>query len=160
MATAKPDPRAALPHRLARRGHRLTGPRRAVLEVFAGSTEPLTVAEVHARLASGRADLVSVYRTVKLMVQVGLLRATDSTKGGVRYELGEEFTGHHHHLICQACGRIEDLDGCLLADEVLARLQQRVRQQKRFRVTEHELRLFGLCARCDGGRERIADARG
>jgi Fur family ferric uptake transcriptional regulator len=149
MSRLAADPRAALPHLLARRGYRLTGPRRAVLDALSASTAPLTVAQIHRRLGPGRADLVSVYRTVNLMVKAGLLRATDATKAGVRYELAEEFTGHHHHLICQGCGRIEDLEGCLLPDDALARVQQRVRLKRRFRVTEHELRLFGLCQHCE-----------
>ncbi len=140
--------RIAIPHLLARRGHRLTGPRRAVLNVLGESGVPLTVAEIHSRVGHHRVNIVSVYRTVKLLVAEGLLRATDSTHGGQRYELGEQFTGHHHHLICQSCGRIEDLEGCPLTDDSLARLNQRVRHSRQFRVTDHEIRLFGLCREC------------
>jgi Fur family ferric uptake transcriptional regulator len=146
--------RETLPHLLVRRGLRLTGPRRAVLEVLAGSREPLTVPEIHARLGGRRAHIVSVYRTVHLLMRLRLVRPTDSLRreaalrGSHRYELAEEFTGHHHHLICQGCGAIEDLDGCLLADAALTRLARYVRRTRRFAVTEHEVRLFGLCRRC------------
>jgi Fur family ferric uptake transcriptional regulator len=151
---ASADVRQTLPHSLARRGLRLTGPRRAVLDVLAESREPLTVTEIHARLTGGQAHVVSVYRTVHLLVRLRLVRPTDvvrptdATRGSRRYELGEEFTGHHHHLICQGCGRIEDLDGCWLADAVLTRLTRYVRRTRRFEVSEHEVRLFGLCRRC------------
>jgi len=148
MAHAPAARRAVLPDLLARHGYRLTGPRRAILDTIAASTAPLTVAEIHARLGTGLADRVSVYRTVNLLLKVGLLRTADVTRAGARYELNEAFTGHHHHVICQVCGRIEDLDGCLLADDLLARLRRQVRQTMRFRVTEHELRLFGLCRQC------------
>ena len=147
-------PRQALPHLLARRGLRLTGPRRAVLDVLARSRVPLTVAGIHRQLAPSPVHIVSVYRTVHLLVRMRLVRPTDSVRptdaarAARRYELAEQFTGHHHHLICQGCGRIEDLEGCVLADHALAQLTRSVRRTRRFEVTEHEVRLFGLCQRC------------
>lgn len=151
-APARPDdPRDAIPRLLVRRGYRLTGPRRAVFEALAASREPRSVAQIHRAVGEARANLVSVYRTVKLLCDIGLVRATDSARGQRRYELAEPFTAHHHHLICRRCGQIEDLDGCLLEPAVLARLGRRVRQSHRFRVTDHELRFFGVCGRCVGG---------
>jgi Fur family ferric uptake transcriptional regulator len=146
-----PDVREAILRVLARRGYRLTGPRRVVLESLAAAREPRTVADIHRSLGSARANLVSVYRTVKLLCEMGLVRATDATQGQRRYELAEPFTAHHHHLICRRCGQIEDLAGCLLDRAVLARLGRQVRQSHRFRVTDHELRFFGICPRCDDG---------
>ncbi len=146
-----PDARDAIPRLLARRGYRITAPRRAVLDAFVTSHEPRTVAQLHRSLGGERVNLVSVYRTVKLLCDVGLVRATDAAQGQRRYELAEPFTAHHHHLICRRCGQIEDLEGCLLEPDVLARLGRRVRQSHRFRVTDHELRFFGICRRCDGG---------
>ena len=55
---------------------------------------------------------------------------------------------HHHHLICQGCGRIEDLEGCVLPDATLAQLTRHLDRARNFKVIEHELRLFGLCPRC------------
>jgi Fur family ferric uptake transcriptional regulator len=145
------DPRDAIPRLLARRGYRITAPRRAVLDALATSQEPRTVTQLHRALGGGRVNLVSVYRTVKLLCDIGLVRATDAAQGQRRFELAEPFTAHHHHLICRRCGQIEDLDGCLLEPDVLNRLGRRVRQSRRFRVTDHELRFFGVCRRCDEG---------
>lgn len=145
-----PTRRDTISHLLTDRGHRLTGPRRAVVEVLAASVAPLSAAEIHRRLKSRRVNLVSVYRTVHLLMGMGVLRAADRARRGQRYELAEQFTGHHHHLICQECERIEDLDGCPLGHEVLTRLTTRLRRVRAFRVTEHELRLFGLCRSCAG----------
>jgi Fur family ferric uptake transcriptional regulator len=108
----------------------------------------MTVSEIHARLSPRRASIVSVYRTVHLLTRLNLVRSTDTTRRSERYELTEPFTGHHHHLVCHTCGRIEDLDGCVLSDEVLARLTRSVRRARRFQVLEHELRLFGRCGNC------------
>ena len=148
------DARQDLPDLLARRGLRRTGPRRAVLDVLADSRTPLTVPEIHARLGGRRAHIVSVYRTLHTLVRLRLVRPTDAVplaaalRGSQRYELAEELTGHHHHLICRGCGAIEDLEGCLLAEAPLTKLARDVRRTRRFEVTEHEVRLFGLCRRC------------
>jgi Fur family ferric uptake transcriptional regulator len=144
------DPRDAIPRLLARRGYRITAPRRAVLEALATAQEPRTVAQLHGALGGERVNLVSVYRTVKLLCDTGLVRETDATQGQRRYELAEPFMAHHHHLICRRCGHIEDLEGCLVEPDVLARLGRRVRHSHQFRVTDHELRFFGVCRRCVG----------
>jgi Fur family ferric uptake transcriptional regulator len=143
------EARAAIPRLIASRGFRLTGPRRAVVEVVAGSEAPLTVADIHARLGRRRANLVSVYRAVHLLRDLALLRVADTSGGTKRYELAEQFTGHHHHLVCQSCGRVEDVAGCLFEPGALDALRRRVRRSRTFRVTDHDLKLFGVCAGCD-----------
>jgi Fur family ferric uptake transcriptional regulator len=143
------DPITTIPRLLSRQGVRLTGPRRAVVEALARHARPLSVAELHARLKRRKVNLVSVYRTVHLLARMGLLRTADTSRGIQRYELDEQFTGHHHHLICQSCGAVEDVAGCLLADRALELLRREVRRAQRFRVTGHDLKLFGLCRRCD-----------
>ena len=149
MASAS-DPRRDIPTALARQGFRLTGPRRAVLNVLVSQAAPLSAAEIHERVQKGRVNLVSVYRTVHLLAKLGLLRTADTSRRIRRFELAEEFTGHHHHLICRGCGRIEDVDGCLLGGRALEAFHRSVRRAQRFRITDHDLKLFGLCHRCDG----------
>jgi Fur family ferric uptake transcriptional regulator len=142
------DLRTTIPSLLANRGFRLTVPRRAVVNVLVEEGKPLSVAEIHRRLRKQSVNLVSVYRTVHLLRGLGLLRVADTSRGIQHFELAEAFTGHHHHLICQSCGRVEDMDGCVLADKVLSALNRRVRRAQRFRVTGHDLKLFGFCQDC------------
>jgi len=144
--------RHTIPDEIARHGFRLTGPRRAIVDVLVAQAAPLSVAEIHARLESRRANVVSVYRAVNLLCELGLLHVADTSKGTQRFELAERFIGHHHHLVCQECGGVEDLDGCLLDEAVLANLRQRVRRSRSFRLTGHDLKLFGVCRRCAPGR--------
>jgi len=144
--------RRTIPDEIARRGFRITGPRRAVVDVLVQQAAPMAVAEIHTKLRARRANLVSVYRAVNLLCELGLLRVADTSKGTQRFELAEQFTGHHHHLVCQECGRVEDLDGCLLEAEVLDAVRQRVRRSRSFRLTGHDLKLFGICRRCDSRR--------
>jgi Fur family ferric uptake transcriptional regulator len=137
-----------LHHLLARQGHRLTAPRRAILEAISASHSHLTIEEIHSRVAQHHVNRVTVYRTVHLLVSTGLLRAVDTARGSLRYELAEQFTGHHAHLVCQACGRVEELAECPVPDDALARLSRRVQHARRFRVVNHELRLLGVCRTC------------
>ena len=148
MSSASIAPRAPLSHLLARQGHRLTGPRRALLDAIGASDGPLTVEEIHARVAGQRVNRVTVYRTIHLLERLGLLRPVDATRGGLRYELAEQFTGHHAHLVCQGCGRVEELAGCPIPDAALARLSRQVERARHFHVVDHELRLLGLCRTC------------
>jgi Fur family ferric uptake transcriptional regulator len=150
MPVTAAHPRHAIPTAIASRGFRLTGPRRAVVDIVVRHPGPLTVAEIRGRLKGRPANLVSIYRAVNLLCRLGLLRVADASTGTQRFELAEQFTGHHHHLICQRCGRVEDLEGCLLGDAVLDEIRQRVRRSRSFRMTEHDLKLFGLCRHCGG----------
>ena len=148
------DRRDALTTLLSDRRVRLTQARRAVLAVLSEASMPLSAAEIHARVVDRRADLVSVYRTLHLMLDLGFVHMADASRGIQRFELAEPFAGHHHHLICRECGSIEDLEGCLLGREALDALSRDVRRSRRFRVTDHDLSLFGVCGPCDRGRPR------
>jgi Fur family ferric uptake transcriptional regulator len=145
--------RSTIPDEMARRGFRLTAPRRAVVDVLVAQATPMAAAEIHAKLKARRANLVSVYRAVNLLCELGLLRVADTSKGTQRFELAEQFTGHHHHLVCEVCGHVEDLDGCLLEESVLTALTQQVWRSRSFRLTGHDLKLFGVCRRC-GSQQR------
>jgi Fur family ferric uptake transcriptional regulator len=140
--------RAALFHLFARQGHRLTKARCAILSAFGPGDSPLTVEELQGRVAQQRINRVTVYRTVHLLVSAGLLRPVETGRGMLRYELSEQFTGHHAHLVCQRCGRVEELPGCPVPEDALARLSRRVQQANRFQVVDHEVRLLGLCRTC------------
>jgi Fur family ferric uptake transcriptional regulator len=140
--------RTILPQFLARLGHRLTGPRRAILEAVSAGDRPLTVAEIHARLARPGVNHVTVYRTVHLLVSTGLLRGVETTRGTTRYALGEQFTGHRYVLVCTGCGHVEASAGCPVTNDAMARLGRQVRRTHQFRVTDHEFRLLGLCRAC------------
>ena len=141
------DP-ANLPQVLARLGRRMTGPRRAILEAVGAAESPLSVAEIHARLARPGVNRVTVYRTVHLLVATGLLRVVETARGTTRYAVGEQFAGHRYLLVCKECGRVEESTGCPITEDEMTRLARQVRRTRQFRVTDHEFRLLGLCKAC------------
>lgn len=90
---------------------RVTAPRRAICSVLAAeSTRHLSAAEVqgHAERVLGRPiDLSTVYRTVDALQEAGVVHHVHLGPGASVIHLSEE--GHHHHLVCDTCGRTVDL---------------------------------------------------
>jgi Fur family ferric uptake transcriptional regulator len=137
------EARLRLHNVLAERQVRRTTPRQQVLDAFLSTHLPMTVAEVHRRLRNRRINLVSVYRAIHLFCRLGMLTAVDQVAEGRRYELSDDHRAHHHHLICERCGDIQDFEECSLDT-----LERRIRRRMEFRITRHELRFFGLCHSC------------
>lgn len=118
---------------------RVTGPRRAVLDAVASAGAPFTIEEIAATLPEvGRA---TVFRTVKLLQESGLVCRMTLEDGGVRYQLSR--SGHHHHLICGECGRVEEF-----SDARLDALIEETAAAVRFRLDGHSLELYGRCPAC------------
>lgn len=128
---------------LAGRGYRLTAARRVILDTLADSGGHLTADELTERVrqrstAIGR---MTVYRTLDLLCDLGLLRPVYQGTGAAHYILMED--GHHHHLICTNCSQVFEFDECML-DE----LPEQVAERFGFAVRGHLLELYGTCADC------------
>jgi Fur family ferric uptake transcriptional regulator len=128
---------------LARGALRQTPPRQQVLEVFASHPERLPVAEVHARLRDPRINLASVYRAIHRFCSLGILVTAGHVPAGQTYELSDDYRAHHHHLICERCGTVTDIEECRLKP-----VERRIRRQTGFHVRRHDLRFYGVCPTC------------
>lgn len=137
---------------LKERGFRLTGPRRALLRLLATSTAPLSVQELYtqvneqlvAEAVKEEINLVTVYRFANLLVDLKLARRVEFGQGYYRYERAEAQDGpHHHHLVCERCGKVEDFEGCVVGE-----LTPRLEEQSGFRIERHQLELYGTCPAC------------
>lgn len=87
----------------------------------------------------------SVYRTLAILVNTGLLEKQDFAKGKAQYEhtLGHS---HHDHLVCIGCGRISEF-----TSQGIEKLQQNIVRMHSFKPVSHSLKIYGLCKRCGGG---------
>lgn len=125
-------------------GKKLTKSRQAILSILEESRLPITVAEIADRLKKAKAavDLVTVYRNVAMLQELGLVNSVGLHEGQMRYEIhhGRE---HHHHIQCRGCGQIVDLMLC-----PLKKLTELVEQQTKFAVEGHALEFFGWCPQC------------
>lgn len=123
-------------------GLRTTPQRQSILRVLEASDRPLTVDEIWKGMAEGRSGIPTVYRNLERFVQEGWIEPLLGTDQVVRYTRCQ-CAGHHHHLQCESCGRAVEVGACGL-DTHLKHLEK----STGFRITRHQLLLFGLCESC------------
>mgnify|MGYP000908389097 CR=1 FL=1 len=104
------DVHATVSRRLRAAALRYSRSRRAVVDVLAGASRPLTLPELLAFGADSDLAQSSVYRNLGELVDVGVVRRVASGDDHSRFELHESLTGHHHHLVCVVCGVVEDFE--------------------------------------------------
>ena len=128
--------------RLRRSELRITAPRREILGVLVRKHGPFTTEEIHRQLKKSRCDLVTVYRCLATMEEVGVVRRCDFGDGVLRYEFEGGTHHHHHHLICRACGKVETIEHCV------AKEFEKFGRDRGYVNVTHALELFGVCPEC------------
>ncbi len=131
--------------RLREEGQRYTDQRRELVELLANEG-PLSIPEV----LRGRGGLKqsSVYRNLAVLEHAGVVRRVVTDEEFGRYELTEDLTGHHHHLICSSCGRVEDVTVPSELEGTLDRTLDRLAKRAGFADVDHRLDLIGTCSDC------------
>ena len=124
---------------LEERGYRSTSPRRAVASAIASQQRHFTAEGLREELPwVGRA---TIYRSLKLLVETGVLCRVLLEDGNLHYQLSHR--GHHHHLLCVECGASQDLLGCDIED-----LLRQVSAAHEFELSGHRLEVYGRCQNC------------
>jgi Fur family ferric uptake transcriptional regulator len=128
---------------LEARGLRVTAARRAIIDTLLDSGGHLTADELTDRVHQRATGIgrMTVYRTLDLLCDIGVLRPVYQGTGAAHYILLHD--GHHHHLVCSDCQRVIEFDDCALGD-----LPARIARRYGFRVEGHLLELYGVCAAC------------
>lgn len=119
--------------RLRDRGYKVTPQRVMVLRGVAAEQHQ-SLEEIRARC--GEVGLVTIYRTLDLLCEIGAVRRLD-LGDGARYELAAD---HHHHLICEGCGTVTEFEECPIDPRVLP--------EGGFEVSSHSVEVYGRCAAC------------
>ncbi|MCZ2848838.1 Fur family transcriptional regulator [Modestobacter sp. VKM Ac-2978] len=134
---------------------RNTRQRTAVNAVFDELEGFHSAQEVHARMraAGDSIGLSTVYRAVQALVEDGELDSIRTDAGEAIYRRCS--TRHHHHLVCRACGRTEEVEG-----PTVERWADRVAAEHGFVDVTHTLEIFGTCAACHGAGAPSADRPG
>lgn len=128
---------------------RYTPRRERLVAVLVGAPRPMTIAEI----CAGAPDLAlsSTYRNLMVLETAGVVHRIVTGDDYARFELAEDLTGHHHHLVCTACGAVEDLPAAPALESAVAEAGRHARQRVGFRAERHRLDLLGRCRACDTG---------
>jgi Fur family transcriptional regulator, ferric uptake regulator len=130
--------------RLSGAGYRRGGARQAVIELLDEQRCALSALDIEDKLRARegrRVGRASIYRVVDELVTLGLLTRVDVGDGVARYE--PQRHGHHHHLVCDGCGRLEPFQ-----DDALERAISKLAEKVSFDVSDHDVTLHGECERC------------
>ncbi len=130
---------------LARRGGRRSTARDAVLGALAAQDCCASAQEIHDRLRGqgNRVGIASVYRTLELLHEHGLVTRVDTGDGVARFEPALPGGEHHHHAVCTRCGSVE-----AFADDALEAAIHAIGDRVDFEVTGHDVALRGRCRAC------------
>ncbi|MEG0773256.1 Fur family transcriptional regulator [Clostridium sp.] len=132
---------------LKEKGYKLTPQRRAILNGIINSEGcHLTAEELYdlVKVDCPEIGLATVYRTVQLLEEMGVVCKLDLDDGRSRYELCQADDIHqHHHLICNECGKVIEVQGDLLHE-----IEEVIEKKYKFTIENHSLKFYGLCNEC------------
>lgn len=120
-------------------GLKNTPSRLAVLKILKEKNSPLDVLQIF-ELTKNKTDLATVYRTLEVFYNNGLIEKFEFGEGKYRYEIKGK---HHHHLVCDVCGKIEDVSA-----QAIPALEKEIQSKHKFLIKRHSLEFFGLCKNC------------
>lgn len=121
------------------KGLKTTSARIAVLDLLEKRENPIDVLTLVEELDS-QVDQATVYRILELLTNKGIISRFDFGEGKYRYELQKK---HHHHLVCDKCGGIEDIE-----IKQIEEIENHIRSKKNFLIKSHSLEFFGICKNC------------
>jgi Fe2+ or Zn2+ uptake regulation protein len=132
--------------RLLRGDQRYTPLRRALVETLAAAGRPLTIPEI--LQTNPGLSQSSAYRNMTVLLDAGAARRVTGADDHGRFELAEDLSGHHHHLVCSTCGKVADVHPSPRLERALAEAARAAAEEDDFDVLEHRFDLVGVCADC------------
>jgi len=135
------------------KGHRLTAPRKAILDLLSQTDDHPSVEEIYFDVHKDYPSigLTTVYRTLDLLVLWGAVHKFDFGEGKARYELinHKNGLGHHHHLICKECKKIINYTDLIDEEiEIITKLEKRLSKKYNFNIQSHITAFYGKCDDC------------
>ncbi len=140
------DVHSVVEGRLRRVDQRYTAGRRAIIDVLVSAGHPVSIGDIAERLPG--LPRSSAYRHLVDLETAGLVRRVASNDEFTRFELAEDLTEHHHHLLCLNCGKVIDV---ILPDGFEQNVAQAIGQladAESFEPHSHRLDVLGVCAAC------------
>ncbi len=140
------DVHAVVAARLEAVGQRYTPKRRALVDALRGAGRPVTIPDLTG--VSGGLPQSSVYRNVAVLEQARAVHRVVTGEEFARFELAEDLTEHHHHLVCRTCGSVEDVVVPTSLERSMARTAGDVADRRGFSGISHRLDVIGTCGSC------------
>ena len=124
-------------------GHRVTNQKVTILDAVCEAEGHTTLGQIYARVRSVDRSISrsTLYRTLKLFVELGLVVSADTGAGELLYEIAKPKP--HHHLVCRKCGKQQEI-----GHDIMKAMFEQVESQYQFHADTDHLVLFGLCADC------------
>jgi Fur family ferric uptake transcriptional regulator len=139
--------------KIRKSGYRLTFPRQKILEVLSKSTEHLSAEEIFNKVQKRRPSigLTTVYRTLELLMDAGLIAKYDFGDGKRRYELinGPGTSSSHHHLICNNCRKMINYSEVAQKEKkLIEEIGKELSEKYNFDIQSYQIQFYGLCQKC------------
>ena len=128
---------------LSHQGYRMTPQRIMIVEAIENSDKHISAEDIYTQVAAKypNVNVSTVYRTLELLEELGLVTKTEMGIGRIMYHPLEK--GHHHHLVCRTCGNVIDLD-----ESALNPLKESILRDYQFTAELRHLGILGLCVNC------------
>ena len=137
----------ALKEDLKKKGYKLTPQRRSIVDtIIENEGQHLTAEEIYDKVKRDCPEigLATVYRTILLLEELGVISRLDLNDGCSRYEILHSNENHrHHHLICNNCHKVSEVQ-----DDLLEELEISIEKQYKFKILDHSVKFYGICDEC------------
>ena len=144
MSRMSVDEVTRLRENLKAKGYKLTPQRRAIVDGIVNSEgQHLTAEEIYdlVKVNCPEIGLATVYRTIGMLEELGIVSRLDLGDNISRYELVHAEENHqHHHLVCNKCSKVLEVEG-----DLLDQIEQTIEEKYKFRIMDHSVKFFGLC---------------
>lgn len=132
---------------LRKKGYRITPQREKIIQLLYELPEGthLSAEEILEKLESNdiKISLATLYRTLKLLTSMGLIRELDFAEDHKHYELFRGKSSYHHHIICVSCNKTIEMQ-----DDSLFDLGQKLSNENNFKLIDVQFKIFGICEEC------------
>jgi Fe2+ or Zn2+ uptake regulation protein len=132
--------------RLKDAGQRYTSNRRSLVDILWEVRRPVAIAEILDQ--DRRLPQSSAYRNLAVLEQAKVVRRIHGADEFARYELAEDLSEHHHHLVCSNCGTVTDFHASTDLERSLKRTMTQAARRSGFSPSSHRLDVVGLCRDC------------
>ncbi|MDP2920626.1 MAG: Fur family transcriptional regulator [Dehalococcoidia bacterium] len=140
----QPDNQNRMNEELGKKGLRMTPQRLMIIAAIEKSDNHIGADEIYTQVVEKypNVNISTVYRTLDVLEEMGMVTKTDLGGGRVQYHPAEK--GHHHHLVCRECGKITDLD-----EAALSVLKETLLRHYNFVADLRHMGIWGYCAKCN-----------